>query len=191
MRKLNRPSCPNPIGLRTNYKHPDVKQALSDASFGKCMYCESKVTQVYFGDVEHIKPKSKYPTLKFEWTNLGFVCARCNNSKSDKYIDATPYINPYDEDPENDLLAFGSQLRQKNGSERGELTIKDILLNRLELIEKRQTRIDDLSLAIDACMRTTNESLRNAALDALKEEAEVDKEYSLFAKTLLQLHGII
>ncbi len=191
MRKLNRPACPNPTALAANYKHQDIKKTLTDACFGKCMYCESGVTQVYFGDVEHIKPKSKFPELKFEWENLGFVCAKCNNAKADKYDESTPYVNPYEDDPDDHLLAFGSQLRQKNGSERGELTIIDIALNRLELLEKRQTRIEEIDKAIKACMRTGNEALKNAALSALKQEADADKEYSLFVKTLLQLHEII
>lgn len=190
MRKLQRPTCPNPSALKTDYKHPENKKVLIGASFGKCVYCESIVTHVYYGDVEHIRPKSKYPQLEFDWSNLGFVCAKCNGAKSDKFNEDTPYINPYEEDPEEHLLAFGAQLMQKGGSERGELTIKDICLNRLALVEKRQTRIEDIEKAINACMRTANTSLKNTALKALKSEADIDKEYSLFIKTLLHLHGV-
>ena len=81
MIKLDRPSCPNPRALtKGDYKHPDNKIALKNSTFGKCMYCESKITHIDYGDIEHIKPKSKYPTLKFTWSNLGFACTVCNRT---------------------------------------------------------------------------------------------------------------
>jgi len=190
MRKINRPDCPDSEALKTDYKHSSNKDALVTASSGKCMYCESKVTHVYFGDVEHIKPKAVYPLLKFEWTNLGFVCAKCNNAKKDKFNEQTPYVDPYEEDPEEHVLAWGSVLKHKNGSERGELTILDIELNRNDLVEKRQARLDDIQKAIDACKRTQNTTLKELALQALINEASVDKEYSLFVQTLFQVHGL-
>lgn len=191
MRKINRPSCPNPTALATNYKHADNKDALLKASNGKCMYCESKVLHISFGDVEHIMPKSKFPALEFEWTNLGFGCTKCNIAKGDKYDTTTPYIDPYSEDPEDHVIALGAILKHKNGSERGELTIKDIELNRDGLIEKRQAKLDEIGIAIDRCSRTTNTTLKNAAIDALLEEAKVDKEYSLFVKTLFNIHNLM
>ena len=48
----------------------------------------------------------------------------------------------------------------------------------------------DIEKAIDACSRTKNETLRKNALDALLPEADENKEYSLYIKTLLKLHGI-
>lgn len=191
MRKINRPVCPNPRALTTNYKHADNKNALILASNGKCMYCESKVLHITFGDVEHIKPKQRFPTLEFEWTNLGFGCTRCNIAKGHKYDDTTPYIDPYSEDPEDHLIALGSVLKHKNGSERGKLTILDVELNRDGLIEKRQAKLEEIERTIDLCSKTQNASLKKNALEALLEEAEEDKEYSLFIKTLFKLHNLI
>lgn len=190
MIKITRPLCPNPTKLATNYKHPDNKDALITASHEKCMYCESKITHIYFGDVEHIKPKTKYPSLEYTWENLGIVCSKCNNTKLDKYDEETPYIDPYSENPEDYVIAVGFFLMHKNGSERGELTILDIDLNRQELNEKRMLKIDALRNAIDACMRTKNEKIRNAAMASLKQEMLDSNEYSLFARTFLALNGI-
>src|SRR3989338_502809 len=116
MIKISRPQCPNPIALATNYKYPENKAALSAASFDKCVYCESKVSHVYYGDVEHIKPKSVYPDLEFVWENLGYVCARCNGIKGDKYDEENPIINPYDEYPERHLIALGAVMTHKDSS---------------------------------------------------------------------------
>ncbi|EHZ2591095.1 HNH endonuclease signature motif containing protein [Vibrio vulnificus] len=191
MIRLHRPACPNPEALADgNYKHPSNKSALKDASNDKCMYCECKISHIDFAHVEHIKPKAndKFPQLKFSWDNLGYACPRCNNAKSDKYHNDTPYINPYDEDPQEHLVAYGTYLFSKNGSERGELTIKDIKLNRPELLEKRQQRIEEIKRSIDACFRTASQALRDAALAELQKEAESDKELSLFVKSFLVLN---
>ena len=82
-------------------------------------------------------------------------------------------------------------MKNKQGNERGELTILDIRLNRPELLEKRQTKLESIGKTIDACMRTRNESLKNNALKAIKQEGNEDKEYSFFVKMLLQLHQLI
>ena len=187
MRRLHRPACPNPAALQTNYKHPDNKKALLHASHGKCMYCESQVSHIYFGDVEHIRPKAagKYPELEFVWSNLGYCCARCNNAKKDQFDGTCPLIDPYFEDPDAHLLAFGSTVRHKAGSERGALTIITTDLNRPELIEKRAMRLAQLQSTLDACYRTSNDVVRETLLAALVEEGETDKEFSMFAAALI------
>jgi uncharacterized protein (TIGR02646 family) len=192
MRKINRPPCPNPKALATNYKYPDNKSVLAKASFGKCMYCESNIQHIDYGDIEHIKPKSKFSALEFEWDNLGYACTRCNREyKKDNFSKETPYINPYDEDPNHHIIISGSLLMRKQGSERGELTIFDIGLNRQPLIEKRQEKIDKIQKTIDACYRTENEVLKNNALEELKKEADGDKEYSLCIEYFLKNHEIL
>lgn len=187
MRRLHRPVCPNPGALRTNYKHPDNKEALQAASHGKCMYCESQVSHVYFGDIEHIRPKApgKHPELEFEWSNLGYCCARCNNAKKDQFDDECPLVDPYSEAPDDHLLAFGSLVRHKAGSERGAITISTVDLNRTELIERRGIRLQALQNSIDACYRTSSLAVRKVLLDALEQESEADKEFSMFAAALI------
>ena len=142
---------------------------------------------MYFGDVEHIRPKAagKYPHLEYEWTNLGYCCARCNNAKKDQFDEACPIVDPYSEDPAEHLIAFGSTLRHKAGSERGALTIATTDLNRPELVERRAIRLTQLQQAIDACYRTSNAAVRAMLLTALADEGAVDKEFSMFAAALI------
>lgn len=186
MRRIHRPACPNPESLKTNYKHPDNKEALLRASHGKCMYCESQVSHVYFGDIEHFRPKAadKYPELEFVWDNLGYCCARCNNTKKDQFDTTCPLIDPYSEDPNAHLLAFGSAVIHKAGSERGAITIATTGLNRAELIEKRAIRLSQLQNSLDACYRTVNATVRATLLAALDEEGAADKEFSMFAAAM-------
>lgn len=191
MIRIERPACPHHDALENgNYSHPTNKAALREASHGKCMYCESHIDHTDFAHIEHIKPKAagKFPELTYEWTNLGYACAICNNSKSDSFDLDTPYIDPYAEEPSDYLLFAGAFVFPRNGSERGELTIQDTKLNRAELLEKRKARIDAFEKAISAAHRTANAALRDGAIAALKDEAAPDKEYSLCVGTFLRLH---
>ena len=185
MIRLTRPPCPNPGALKTDYRHPANKSALRAASFDKCMYCESKVSHTYFGDIEHIRPKVRFPTLEFNWENLGYVCAKCNNAKLDRWQDEAPYINPYDEDPSEHLAPVGAMILQRAGSERGELTWRHISLNRPELLERRPERIDSILVLIDKVNRTGNLELRDALNAELDREVQDDSPYSFVAKAAL------
>ena len=73
------------------YGDHSVKGALIDAQHGKCFACESKVTHIGYGDVEHYRPKGGYRQkatdalgrpgyywLAYSWTNLLFSCQLCN-----------------------------------------------------------------------------------------------------------------
>ncbi|OWJ56090.1 HNH endonuclease signature motif containing protein [Paraburkholderia caledonica] len=193
MRKLTRPVCPHPQSLvDRNYKHPLNKKALNDSTYGKCMYCESKVTHIDYGDVEHIKPKAAglFPHLAFAWDNLGFACAVCNTTKSNKFFNDAPFVNPYNEEPAEHLYAFGAFLFTKNGSERGEITIKEIGLNRPGLVEQRTEKMHAIATAVNACHRINSAHLRQAAFDALMDEAGPDKEFSAVVAAQLRASGI-
>lgn len=76
----------------TIYGDESVKQALVQAQHKKCCFCESRVTHIAFGHIEHFRPKggvrqSKTAAMKkpgywwlaYEWTNLLFSCELCNS----------------------------------------------------------------------------------------------------------------
>jgi uncharacterized protein (TIGR02646 family) len=69
------------------YSHTQIKSALVDMFHGKCAYCESKITVVTYGAIEHFYPKSTYVNLTFEWKNLLLSCDVCNdtNHKGTKF----------------------------------------------------------------------------------------------------------
>jgi len=189
---LIRPECPNPAVLtKGDYKDSVNKEALRKSTAGKCMYCESKIEHNSYAHVEHIKPKAKFPELEFSWDNLGFSCQVCNTNKGEKYDETTPFIDPYSENPEDHIVFLLLYLFPKQGSERGEYTIKELDLNRPNLIERRKERIDKLIVMINATYRTSSENLRNQAIMELKAEAEKDKEYSAMIKSVLIAQGIL
>lgn len=76
---------------RDIYAERAVKRALLRAQHDKCCFCESKVTHVSSGDIEHFRPKAAYRQadgeplqrpgyfwLAYAWVNLFFACDLCN-----------------------------------------------------------------------------------------------------------------
>ncbi len=82
----------NPKSRR--YADPAILRALEEECRGKCVYCESKIEPVAAPNVEHILPKSIYPDLVCEWTNLTIACPRCNQFKHNYDSVDRPLLNP-------------------------------------------------------------------------------------------------
>jgi len=189
---LIRPECPNPAALaKRNYKDPTNKEALRKSTAGKCMYCESKIEHDSYAHVEHIKPKKKFSELEFAWDNLGFSCQICNTNKGEKYDESTPFINPYNENPEDHIVFFEFYVYPRRGSKRGEYTIKELDLNRGNLVDRRKERFYKLEILLKAAKHTPEDSLRNQIITILKTDADKDKEYSAMVKSVLLAQGIL
>ena len=62
---------------------------LADAFNGLCAYCE----EICRGEVDHFRPKSRYPDLVYSWSNWLFACHDCNHAKLDKWP-PRGYVDP-------------------------------------------------------------------------------------------------
>lgn len=73
------------------YGSKSVKTALIKAQHGKCFLCESRISHISYGDVEHFRPKGGwrqtsedkintpgYYWLAYSWENLFLSCQICN-----------------------------------------------------------------------------------------------------------------
>lgn len=79
------------------YSEKSVRKILLKMFHGKCAYCESKITAIYNGDIEHFRPKGKiqnanpsrpgYFWLASEWENLLFACPFCNQTNTHEFRD--------------------------------------------------------------------------------------------------------
>lgn len=169
-----------PDSLKNKYNDPEVRAALRRESNAKCMYCESRVNHVTHDHIEHIKPKAttRYPELTFEWSNLGLACPKCNMNKSDDFDEATPFVNPYIDNPSNHLVALGGFVYHVAGDVRGELTERCLDLNRAALLEQRLERIDAIRALADRYQSAT-EPLKTVLQKEIQIEASSDKPYSL------------
>lgn len=79
------------------YADVTVRKVLLKMFHGKCAYCESRITSICNGDVEHFRPKGKieganpskpgYYWLAAEWENLLFACPFCNQTNTHEIIE--------------------------------------------------------------------------------------------------------
>jgi len=80
-----RKSLPNNI----DYKWKKLRKIVLHRYGCRCMRCGITPTLKSDVHVDHIKPKSKYPDLKYEITNLQVLCSECNIQKSN--LDCSDY----------------------------------------------------------------------------------------------------
>lgn len=86
------------------YGDRSVKDALLCAQHGKCAFCEQRVFERKYVDVEHFRPKGEvrqsresaplergYWWLAYEWTNLVLACEQCNTDHKSTLF---PLANP-------------------------------------------------------------------------------------------------
>jgi uncharacterized protein (TIGR02646 family) len=177
---------------RNRYRHPQVKAALIELFHGKCAYCESKITHVDYGHIDHFRPKSGpagRPDLTFAWSNLFLACGRCNGAgfKSDRFPEADeggPLVNPCDDEP-NEHLEFRfdtvAMLANVYGRTRRGCVTEEVLgLNRPELRVYRSQFIEKL-FALSIFAKTDA-----MARELLRRAVRSDSEYAAFARALFR-----
>ena len=158
------------------YGHKSVKEALIKAQHDKCFLCESKITHITHGDVEHFRPKAAcrqnasdtlrlgYYWLAYEWSNLFLACQICNQvfkknlfplsnptaratSHKKPLIKEKPlYLDPSVDNPEQHISFRREVPFPVDGSARGKSTITDLGLERLKLNERRFEHYEYLRL---------------------------------------------
>jgi 5-methylcytosine-specific restriction endonuclease McrA len=174
---------------KSRYRRPEIKSSIVEETFGKCAYCESKVTHTYPGDVEHILPKRKRPDLFVTWGNLTLACSVCNTKKGDYYDANQPLLNPYVDDPADHLRFHGPLLFHVPGSNTGEVTRLLLDLSRAGLFERRRERIEALNQLIDRWSACADGGLRALLLGEIKKELADDREYAAALRAFARDHA--
>lgn len=184
---LNAPTDFEKRRVEKKYRHKEIKNALVAMFHSKCAYCESKISHIEYGHIEHFRPKSRFQKLTFVWTNLLLSCPVCNGSefKGQKYpeeADGGPLINPCDDNPEEHfefVFDFEARLTTVVGkTARGKITEETIGLNRHDLRTYRTKMIMRLyALALYA-------EADPYAQELLVEACQDDNEYAAFARTI-------
>lgn len=93
MRRMQRPDiCPPTLRAVTDWHElrdskgkfrpiwnkPDVRGVLIAMHGAVCSYCLSEMRLGDRGDVEHFRPKSRYPWLAYRFSNYFLSCIKCN-----------------------------------------------------------------------------------------------------------------
>ncbi|MCG4254104.1 hypothetical protein K6W37_09400 [Acetobacter senegalensis] len=149
---------------KNRYNHPEIKAAVKLETHGKCAFCECDVTAVSHGDIEHLFPKSLEIKKTFEWSNLGYSCQICNQSKSDRDPNFERIIDPYISDPEQFIFFYGAFINS-NGTVEGRQTIHHLKLDRVEVFERRQNVIRSLIKSIEMIQSATTSIERQILIE--------------------------
>lgn len=165
-----------PKTVKKRYNKDDIKEKLKEETNSKCAYCESRISDVAYENIEHIKPKSKYPGHFADWNNLTLVCPKCNNEKSDEYNENCPPINPYNEDPSNHFKIAGPMMNYK--SNRGRYTRELLKLNRIPLIQSRIRAINRVEKMINSIRNSSSYEECIGLIKELERLISRDKEYT-------------
>ncbi|MFZ3131686.1 MAG: hypothetical protein WA125_11440 [Desulfosporosinus sp.] len=149
-----------------SYRQDDVKQALGGMYEGLCCYCESPIGVQVFERIEHLMPKSKFPHLCFQWSNLNYSCEVCNSTKykGDKWDYQNPIFDPTFDEIQNylEVDVDTASITPKNNNLRAITTIEHTGLNREGLIERR----GDIAKKLKELLRI---ALKAGAVEELKD----------------------
>ena len=121
----------------------DFRNELKRPFFCLCAYCE----ELCPGEVDHFRPKSKFPDLVYTWSNWVLACHDCNQTKGAKWP-SEGYVDPCDKSNRDRLECyFGidtltGEMIPKTGLSQGcrdkaKKTIDDLDLNRSHHLQKR------------------------------------------------------
>ena len=188
---------------RNTPRNPTFKQvratlALMCSGARRCCYCEDSCAD----EVEHIKPKSRYPEEVFIWDNFLYACGLCNGPKNNKFAvfaaasglftpllrDAvTPpvpgepvLINPRREDPLEffgldllDTFEFRPRYRlTETARTRANYTIETLDLNRDVLKEAREIAYEDYASRLEAYIRQRDSGAAEDRLQRLVRQLQ-------------------
>lgn len=154
----------------------------------KCAFCESAITHVSYGEIEHFKPKSSYPELCFNWENFLLSCSICNNvsNKGNKFPlqdEGGPLINPTQENPD-DFFNFDydgtlNKFIVIPKHPRSVTMLNIIKLNREDLLEHRTQVLVKIIKIIEDILESDP-----TRLNTFKQIFSVEDEYFAFIQTI-------
>ena len=168
---------------KSRYRHPKIKEALIKETHGKCAYCESKLLHVTYGDVEHIHPKSQDARNLFKWSNLTLACDKCNTGKGILRC----VVDPYHDEIESSFKFLGPVVVPLPSNTSAIITERSLVLNRMELIERRADKIKYLSDQILLISNTKNPELREVLRnDLIINETASHQEFAATARSFIE-----
>ena len=121
----------------------DFHDDLERVFYGLCAYCE----EICKGEVDHFRPKSRFPELVYDWSNWLFACHDCNQAKGGKwpvegYVDPCAYSESAHPEQYFDFDVLTAEMLPQKGLSkwrlsRAQKTIIDLRLNGRHHLKKR------------------------------------------------------
>lgn len=169
-------------------KWRDFHSNVSNAFFSLCGYCEETCK----GEVDHFRPKSKFPERVYLWDNWVLACHTCNAKKSEHWPSGG-YVDPCATSPRarpESYFAFDTktgEILPKSGlsaarRRKSARMIDDLGVNAYYHLKKRAQWLRLVSEALNAVNNADNEELIGFV-------ASRGTELSSFTRAWLQQQG--
>ena len=156
----------NGIGLKPgDSRWRDFQNEVKRPFFCLCAYCE----ELCQGEIDHFRPKSKFPDLVYDWSNWLLACHDCNQTKGAKWP-SEGYVDPCEESSQDrperyfGIDALTGEMIPKNSlsqdcRDKAKRMIDDLGLNRWHHLQKRLDwlRLISSALADDPETETSDE----------------------------------
>ncbi len=198
-----------------------IKPVLLEMCSHKCAYCESTIGIVSSGTIEHYRPKSgarglkgeyhkdHYWWLSYDWENCLIACEVCNSKKrnyfplenekkrakindvgKDLRKEKPLLLNPCFDQPD-DHFNFLENGKLAPLTERGEVTIKLIGLNRKNLVAQRKRAISNFKLKLRQLALLPGGDLYSEDAQLMDEIRQLlsDKPPQAYAGTLRSIYN--
>ncbi|MBF6177718.1 HNH endonuclease [Nocardia otitidiscaviarum] len=169
------------------WRDPQIRKALGEETSGKCAYCEALMADVSYPHVEHLIPKKLRPELAHQWTNLTWACQVCNTEKGDFYDETDGLLNPYEDPVASHLHFSGPYLSFYLGALRGEVTVKQLKLNRMDLVHARAERLTKVREMLERWHSATG-SRRKVLAETIRLDA-IDGEFTAMVQAYITALG--
>ena len=167
--------------------HDDLKRVFG----GLCAYCE----EITKGEVDHFRPKSKFPDLVYCWSNWLFACHGCNHAKSNNWP-VEGYVDPcgtskldrpecyFVFDTKTGAVLTNPSLNPRR-RQRAQRTVDDLGLNDLHHLKKRVEWLELFSAAIPDAPN----GLTTDARKILVHYTSRERQFSSLVRTWLSERG--
>ncbi|MEP3349672.1 MAG: HNH endonuclease [Marinomonas sp.] len=133
------------------YNTPEVVERLYDIFHGKCYLCEQ--ADLDAPEVEHFEPHMGDDTLKYDWENLYYSCARCNSIKGTRH--------------QNLIDCCSSEINVVRAIKRKPPTMPDSNMEITAVLE--DPRVHNTVELLDRCFNEDNTALRGITRANLSE----------------------
>lgn len=190
------------------YRHQEIKDAVINITRGKCVFCESYIEAIDYTNIEHFYPKSVYPKLTFQWSNLFPACRKCNIPKTDRDTKKEPIVHPVLDNGE-DYFSYKDLKIEVHPSapdpNKAKNTIDFCKLDRLTLVRQHSEILIsfyDVELGLKEIMEEYNDLVQNAgklkrvwkiweSMDNLKNQIKPKEPHAGFLRYVVKHSEVI
>jgi uncharacterized protein (TIGR02646 family) len=178
-----------------HYKQPEILASLKNMYSDEdgrcyCCYCETQLEIVDYPQIEHRKPKGKFPECAFDWNNLHLVCQKCNTAKRDKWDAENEILDAAVDHPIKQHLGYKaggiSGIYRETLTQRGVSTVTHADLDRKMLRKARLEVFQTTILAIQEIKEMGDDPRVHTKMSMLRDKCS--GQYGSLIEWLLALH---